>query len=784
MTPHDLLAEELTASAAALRELARDLIGGSDADDLVQETMLRAWCSPPAERVGMAAWLATVLRNLASNRRRDARRRLRREHEAALRRVADAGPPERPEHEVLREVTEALWRLPEPYQSTLAMRYFSGLTPKQITARTEVSLATVKSRLQRGLSMLREAMDRRGGDWRAGLVVAAGIGVPTAIATNIASGILLMTSTTKILLGLTTAAAVALLWLSMHCEVAPPAQGRPVAAAVASPVAVGDLPGDTAEREAIAMPDAAVVDALLAHPFAFAVDCTVRDRDGLLVPGAQIAISPRDVAPNTWHQRVDDSGVVRVEWRGKVQSMPVWVGVAHEGRGQVLREMTVSAGQPVAVSLLVGEGGGGGMCSRAQRSASNDCRMCHVGAVPPHLFPLGPLAGGGGGGVHPFATFSADLCRVRLAGGGWSEMAFDSVGTLAWDEPAPAPAVVTGTVRNANGAPLAGVTVAWLRAPDVAGGRVRTAADGTYRLELRREGVVELAVGGGPDGRVVENVELAVGATVQRDVLLRPGPGVSGQVLVDAGTSLAGWRVEYVGDGAAWSDGAEVRTDGTFVLADLRTASGRVLLWNADGRLPIAVSDAAATGSVATFDLRGAAAPAGSLRLRVADARPPVAAPAAEHQELLNPVVPLEVFVWHEDSGRGAVMQRRDDAMVLEGLSPGFYRAVAVGAPFGSCDLGRHWVDGRGLVDLGDCRLPVPGSLRLREPDAEAPPRFVQFFLRRPDVDLRTDFQMIGDAEVELPAGAWLHLAGGLQGLSVTPFTVRSGGVLELALPR
>ncbi|MEZ6038738.1 MAG: sigma-70 family RNA polymerase sigma factor, partial [Planctomycetota bacterium] len=603
MTPHDLLAEELAASAAALRELAGDLIGGSDADDLVQETMLRAWRSPPAQRVGMAAWLATVLRNLASNRRRDARRRLRREHEAALRRAAAVGGDNgalRPDHEVLRGVTEALWRLPEPYQSTLAMRYFSGLAPKQIAARTETPLATVKSRLQRGLAMLREVLDRSGGDWRPALVVAAGLGVPTTIATTIASGILLMTSTTKILLGLTTAAAVALLWFSLRTDVAPPA---PVAVADlggSATATVSEAPRDAAEREAILAPDAAGVEELLDHPFAFSVDCTVRDRDGLLVPGAQIAISPRDVAPNTWHQSVDDSGVVHVEWRGKVSSMPVWIGVVHQERGQVLEELTVVAGQPRAVSLLVGEGGGGGVCAAAQRSASNDCRMCHVGVVPSHLFPRGAMAIGN---THPFASFTADLCRDRIVQTDIVDELMDAFESSSEADDRPKPGVVTGIVRGVDGAPLAGVTVAWLRAPEVAGGRVRTAGDGAFRLVVPREGEVPIVVGGGPAGRAVLHVELAAGATVHRDVMLRATTVVTGQVSVDAGTELAGWRVEYVGDAGAWCDGAEVRADGSFVLADVPSQSGRVLLWNADARLPVAVCDAAATGSVVTFDL-------------------------------------------------------------------------------------------------------------------------------------------------------------------------------------
>ncbi|MEZ6038158.1 MAG: hypothetical protein R3F29_11790, partial [Planctomycetota bacterium] len=220
-----------------------------------------------------------------------------------------------------------------------------------------------------------------------------------------------------------------------------------------------------------------------------------------------------------------------------------------------------------------------------------------------------------------------------------------------------------------------------------------------------------------------------------------------------------------------------------FLLADVPSQSGRVLLWNADARLPVAVCDAAATGSVVTFDLRGAAAPRGALRVRVA-AEPDAGAVGDASHEPLNPTAPIEVFAWHEESGRGAVMLRRDGAFVLEGLAPAFYRLVAIGAPFGSLDLGRHWVDGRGVVDLGDCRSPVPAVLRLRDESGEGLPKFVELYLRRPDVDLRTTFVAVGDAEVELPAGTWLHLVHDAEALSATWFAVRSGAVTELPLPR
>jgi len=82
---------ELATHAQALRALARDLVGAADAEDLVQETALRALRSPPAAPHGLGAWLATILRRLAGNHRRGNRRRQRREGAAGD--DSDPAPP-------------------------------------------------------------------------------------------------------------------------------------------------------------------------------------------------------------------------------------------------------------------------------------------------------------------------------------------------------------------------------------------------------------------------------------------------------------------------------------------------------------------------------------------------------------------------------------------------------------------------------------------------------------------------------------------------------------------
>ncbi|MSR46620.1 MAG: hypothetical protein EXS13_06100 [Planctomycetes bacterium] len=68
--------------AAFVRALARDLVSTTtDADDLVQETWLRARNTPPRAGFAWRAWLAGLVRNVARERRRAELRRT--HHEAA-----------------------------------------------------------------------------------------------------------------------------------------------------------------------------------------------------------------------------------------------------------------------------------------------------------------------------------------------------------------------------------------------------------------------------------------------------------------------------------------------------------------------------------------------------------------------------------------------------------------------------------------------------------------------------------------------------------------------------
>lgn len=164
-TEPELLLEE----TAWMRRLARALVrDAAAADDVVQTAWLRAIERGPRSAASPRAWLARVVRNLASKERRSERRRARREQVAAK---PEALPPvddvaER--IEVHQGLLAALRALDEPYRRTVTMRYLDGLPTGAIAEVERVTEGTVRWRLSHALELLRTALDRRhGGDRRA-----------------------------------------------------------------------------------------------------------------------------------------------------------------------------------------------------------------------------------------------------------------------------------------------------------------------------------------------------------------------------------------------------------------------------------------------------------------------------------------------------------------------------------------------------------------------------------------------------------------------------------------
>lgn len=755
MHPDDRLAEELAQSASALRSLASDLIGRGEADDLVQETMLRAWRSPPPERRGLRPWLATILRNLASNHRRDEERRRSREQEHNAVSAASGGDPREPE--TLRAVTEALWQLPEPYQRMLTLRYFAGRTPTEIAQQTRSPLATVKSRLRRGLQMLRERLDRdRGPDWRTALCVATGLPLAGAAAATTAS-ILLMAHTTKILFGTAAVAVATLLLWNFGAAVPPPVDaGEQDQIAAVTSDSVTTTPEAPLERKAVAglLTDTAPD---LDHPYAYRLRCRVRDRDGLIVRNASVAIAPRGGRLNRWLERTNDDGEVTLVWRARVSSMTVQIGLMVHQSAEVLREIQVHADFDNQVALLHAHGASSDFCMAARMSSSQSCTSCHiVGTGGNKLFDAALRAAVD---LHPFGRFRDTL----LGDTGRRKPGFVMI------PPPPPPfeleetaeeiedrddlTKVRGVVRDADGKPVANTTVIWSHKRDLPVGRTTTNKNGVYSFSFVIPGKVEIRAGGGAEG-VARHVLDVAGEPAPVDLYLAPGRTLSGDVHLPKGASADGWRIEYQARDMSFADGAIIKGN-SFRLANLPSQEGTLLLWSPHGRLPVVHEPNAYPSAGVTFDLTMQGMPSGKLLLQL---------PAAEER-----LHRIEAFVYQVATGRGTMMVRKNHEFELPHLAPGRYRVGLSGPAIGIVDLGEHYVDGYSAADLGPQRLPEPSLLRIERSNEL---QRIEVYQRRRELDVLASTVRQGQLEFLLPPGDWLVMWGQSDAPQVRAVTV------------
>jgi RNA polymerase sigma factor (sigma-70 family) len=150
-----------------LRRVAASLaVDSAQADDLTQQALLAALERPPADARRPRAWLRAVVQNVARRFGNRERRRLARE-QFAVAAPAELAPPTDAvvERAALQtEVATALLALAEPYRTALLLRFFEELPPRAIAKRTGAPVETVRTRIKRGLELLRAELVRRRGE--------------------------------------------------------------------------------------------------------------------------------------------------------------------------------------------------------------------------------------------------------------------------------------------------------------------------------------------------------------------------------------------------------------------------------------------------------------------------------------------------------------------------------------------------------------------------------------------------------------------------------------------
>lgn len=157
--------EELVGHMKTLRAFAMSLTrNAAAADDLVQETVLKAWANMASFEDGtnMRAWLFTILRNTFYSQQRKARRE-----------VMDVdgeyaeGVATKPDHDGrlhLRDFRAAFDTLPVEQREVLILVGALQHSYEEAAQMCGVQIGTVKSRLNRGRAALAEAMGLDGNE--------------------------------------------------------------------------------------------------------------------------------------------------------------------------------------------------------------------------------------------------------------------------------------------------------------------------------------------------------------------------------------------------------------------------------------------------------------------------------------------------------------------------------------------------------------------------------------------------------------------------------------------
>lgn len=166
-TRHEAFATYVAPEIEVLYRVALSLTGqAADADDLVQDTLLRAFRAIDGfDGQHPRAWLLTILRNAEHNRHRRRRPVLLDDPDDVVDLAADGvdGPEELLVNASFDDrVEQAFLALPDKFRQTIALVDVDGLSYAEAAAALGVPVGTVMSRLHRARARIRRALTATG----------------------------------------------------------------------------------------------------------------------------------------------------------------------------------------------------------------------------------------------------------------------------------------------------------------------------------------------------------------------------------------------------------------------------------------------------------------------------------------------------------------------------------------------------------------------------------------------------------------------------------------------
>ncbi|OWU85539.1 RNA polymerase sigma factor [Oceanicola sp. 22II-s10i] len=154
--PRDDIVEHLPALRAFAMSLCRN---SAQADDLVQDTIVKAWTKFDKFQQGtnLRAWLFTILRNTFYSGRRKAQREV-----ADVDGVFSAKLASKPDHDgrlAMKDFEAAFAQLPDEQREALILVGASGFSYEEAADMCGCAVGTIKSRANRGRARLTELLE-------------------------------------------------------------------------------------------------------------------------------------------------------------------------------------------------------------------------------------------------------------------------------------------------------------------------------------------------------------------------------------------------------------------------------------------------------------------------------------------------------------------------------------------------------------------------------------------------------------------------------------------------